>query len=59
MVAVYPYVACLDAAKKPSDVMCDPEPKPDQAHPVGSGLKFPVRCDAELGFCVLNKEDIP
>jgi hypothetical protein len=59
VLAVYPYVPCLDKNKQPSDLMCDPVPHPEQGHPVGSGLKFPVRCDGTLGFCVLDKEDIP
>lgn len=59
VVAVYPQVNCLDTNKAPSPVMCDPVPRPEQNHPVGSGLSFPTTCDPDLGFCVLAKDDIP
>jgi hypothetical protein len=59
VLAINPLVSCLDKDKKPQDVMCDPVPRPEANHPVGSGLAFPTRCDPDLGFCVLNKPDIP
>jgi hypothetical protein len=59
VVAVYPNVPCLDKDKNPQNVLCDPNPQPDQGHPVGSGLHFPTHCDADLGFCVLDGDTIP
>jgi hypothetical protein len=59
VLAVYPYVQCLDKDKNPSQALCSPEPQPDAGRSVGSGLRFPTVCDPVLGFCVYDGDAFP
>ena len=55
-IGLWPAVWCLNENYEPDDSLCSPCPDSEAGRVYGSGINpdFPVKCDADLGFCTLR-----